>query len=140
MSDYYDSIYEHFKMYFNADDRDIDHWESGLGPEILVYHKNGQVIRFDDMDKTIYYVVEHPRDEYGDYAMNEEIYRNNFSMKLRRIMRSRGVNQKLLSESTGIKSPTLSRYMTGHNLPDLRNASRICRALDCSIEDLMDFD
>ena len=136
MSGYINEIYEHFKMGYGVDDYDVDHWEPGLRNEIIVYLKNGEVVCFDDNTKTFGYIHEHEFDERGDFLLDDDGYKEAFSRKLRRIMLSRMVTRKQLSEATGINVGTLSHYMNGRNLPDLRNARRICRALDCNFEEL----
>lgn len=136
MGGYINEIYEHFKLSYNVTDDDVDHWGPGLAHEIIVHLKNGEILCFDDNTKSFGYIYEHEFDGRGDYVLDDAAYKKAFSRKLRRIMLSRKINQRQLSDATGINIGTLSHYMNGRNLPDLRNARRICLALDCDMFEL----
>lgn len=136
MSSYYEEIYEQFKTACWIDDYAVDHWEPGLEHEIIVYMKNGKVLCFDNNTKSSGLIHEHETDEYGDFVLSDDEYREAFSRKLRRIMLSRNMTRKQLAEATGINAGTLSHYMTGRNLPDMRNTRRICHALNCDFFEL----
>lgn len=140
MEHHYMDVYERFKQYNRTEDYEVEHWEPRMLNEIIVYMKNGDVLRYDNVGKTIAYCRQYERDEFGDYMLDEKEYREAFASKLRRVMTVRRMNQRMLSDETGISATTLSHYMNGRNLPDLRNVMRICRALDCSVEELTEYD
>ena len=140
MEKHHDDIYENFKLYCGVSDEDVKRWVPSLRNEIIVYLRNGNRIRFDDDNKTFCYHTEYERDERGDYVLNDRDYKKAFSIKLRRLMISQRISQKELSEATGINAATLSHYMNGRNLPDLRNARRLAQALDCNIEELTELE
>ena len=136
MSGYINEIYEHFKQGYGVNDWDVEHWEPGLPNEIIVHMKDGQILCFDDTTKSFGYIYKHELDKYGDYDLDDNAYKEAFSRKLRRLMLSRRMGQRDLSEASGIHVTVLSRYMTGRNLPDFRNLRRMCIALNCSMEEL----
>lgn len=62
-----------------------------------------------------------------------------FSDKLKDLLDEWGMNQKELSEETGISESTISRCLRGECIPNIKTIVNICYALDCNPEDLMDF-
>lgn len=70
----------------------------------------------------------------------EEKWRIRFGLCLYDMLREKIVTQKELSSLTGITEQTLSRYIRGHITPSAYNLRKIARALDCSIEELTDYD
>ena len=61
---------------------------------------------------------------------------NNLYNKIRRM----GMNQQKLSELTGISENTISNYCVGKGLPNVHNLKKICRALKCSVYELVDME
>ena len=140
MDNYYESIYDRFKFYTRINDYEVDRWEPRLMNEIVVYLRNGDAILYDDINRTHRCLMEYERDEYGDYIMDNDAYKKAFSVKLRRLMTSRRMSQRMLSDATGIHIGALSHYMNGRNIPDMRNALKLSRALDCDVEELNNFE
>lgn len=52
-----------------------------------------------------------------------------FDEKLKKLMRELGINQKKLSDMTGIGRPSISQYLTGKNEPTKKRRKEIARAL-----------
>ena len=71
-------------------------------------------------------------DKLTDDEMLIEVQR-----KLRKIMAIKKVNQKRLSEETGISQSLISRYMNGKAVPSILNVMKIAKVLECSLDDLM---
>lgn len=61
-----------------------------------------------------------------------------FSTKLRDIVESRGISQAWLAEKTGTTEATISRYMNGVHKPNLAIVASIAKALNVSIDYIMD--
>lgn len=62
----------------------------------------------------------------------------NFSTKLRDIIDARGISQAWLAEKAGTTEATISRYLSGIHKPNLDVVARICKALNVSIDYIMD--
>ena len=132
--------YEKFKRYGRVTDADILSWRSVDGFEIVARMVDGSLMRFNSFDCTIGYLKEHEVDERGNYLMGDEEYRQEFAMKLKRLMHSARITQTMLSEYTGISQVSISKYLNGKTLPDCRNLTRIANALRCSITELTYFE
>ena len=48
------------------------------------------------------------------------------------------MSQQELADITGISKTTISRYVSGTQMPSLKNVINISKALDCNILDLID--
>ena len=92
---------------------------------------DGSHVEFDICDKTARYI---PND-YAD-SLDDEYYKNEFSYKLRYIMRCRCISREKLSEMTGISYGQISKYINGQTEPSIYKVMKIARALDCSLDDL----
>lgn len=97
--------------------------------ELILEMNDGSLLGFDYIEKKFRRV---PRSVDG---MTEENVKKEFSMKLRRIMRMRGVNQTMLSEMTGIPQPQISRYLSAQNVPSFLVLEKMCRVLKCSMDE-----
>ena len=135
-----EEVYEAFKNYYRITDDEVESWRSVTDREIVVYLTNGDIMRFNGMLNTFGYLKRHEVDERGNYTMSDADYKLAFSEKVRRLMNSIDVNQKWLSEETGISQVSISHYLTGKSLPDCRNLSRIANALRCSVSELTYFE
>ncbi len=62
----------------------------------------------------------------------------NFSTKLRDIIDARGISQAWVAEKAGTTEETISRYLSGIHKPNLDVVARICKALNVSIDYIMD--
>lgn len=62
-----------------------------------------------------------------------------FKVKLKDEMNFQDIKPKELSEKTGISVNTIRNYINGHNaLPNIYSAVKIARALNISVEELVD--
>lgn len=138
MIEAYKILYEQFKTEYDVEDFHVDWWEPTSNHGILVHMKNGDNIFYKNTSESPEINTSYELDQYGDYTMSDLEYKTAFSKKLQWYMLLREMSQKELSELTGINVSTLSHYMNGRRIPDLRATIRICRALDCSVEELTD--
>ena len=123
-------IFENAKFYFPfLVNHTIEYNKTGP-TEITIELDDGGFMLYDDVDRTI---LNLPRDRNH---MSEIECRREFGTRLRRLMFRKNVNQKELSEMTGISQMSISNYITGKSSPSFYNADRIARALDCSIDEL----
>ena len=101
------------------------------GPfELVVKLDDGHVISYYDMEQGIRRL---PSD---DSRLTEEECREEFGIRLYRLMCDKGVTQPELSEMTGITQSNISNYINGRKTPSFYTVDKIARALDCSIEEL----
>lgn len=134
--DKWDHIFEHFKMYYlTGDEKAVDWYPSGPF-EITVKLSDGSRVIYDDINKTMRML----RDFYKrPLERTESEWKQDFSRRLKRMIRLRSTTQLELAERTGIRPGTISLYVNGKCVPSLYSASKLADALDCSINDLMDF-
>lgn len=64
---------------------------------------------------------------------------DNFSKRLRKIRKSKGLTQKQLAEKIGIELPIISWYETGKHSPRIEYLEWLCKALEVSSKDLLGF-
>ena len=101
------------------------------GPfELVVKLDDGHVISYYDTEQGIRRL---PSD---DSRLTEEECREEFGIRLYRLMYNKGVTQPELSEMTGITQSNISNYINGRKTPSFYTVDKIARALNCSIEEL----
>lgn len=110
-------------------DRAVEYREKGPF-ELVVKLDDGHVISYYDNEQGIRRL---PSD---DSRLTEEECREEFGIRLYRLMYDKGVTQSELSEMTGITQSNISNYITGRKTPSFYTVDKIARALDCSIEEL----
>lgn len=119
-----------FDTYFSFLKNEVASFNAVSDTELLIKLKNGDVILYDDIDKTIRNL---PKDSNH---MSEEECLTEFGERLRKIMKRKRISQIELSELSGIRREMLSRYLNGINIPSFYNADRIAKAVGCSLDDL----
>lgn len=72
--------------------------------------------------------------------MTKTEWLDKFSKKLNSLMIEQGYSQKSLAEETGLDRRTIARYINGDHIPTVRAIINLVYALDCSIDELIDFD
>lgn len=60
--------------------------------------------------------------------------------KVKEAMDEKGINQKKLSELSGITEPSVSRYLKGERTPRIDIITSFARVLNLDINDLLDTD
>lgn len=122
-------LFESFKLYYPSLAKMTVEYRMN-GPDILIAKlSDGATIRFDDMEHTFQSIP------YSSDDMTEENCRYEFSIRLRRLMVYKGINQAELAERIGTTQATLSRYLTGKRTPNLYILDKIAKALNCSIDE-----
>lgn len=97
--------------------------------DVLFVFKDGRRIIFNS--DTNYF-----RDLYPeDHTLTDEQRKREFKMRLRTMMRRRGINQETLAELIGTTQTVISRYVTGESIPNFITLEKIAEALNCSTED-----
>ena len=111
----------------------IDWYSSNQG-EITIKVEGGKKYAFDFRHIDSPTLI--PSFEDSMEEMDEDIWRKNFSRRLRRRMEYIGVSQEWLSDKTGISQVTISKYLNGKSSPSGYSMERIARALGCTVGEL----
>ncbi|MBD1379247.1 helix-turn-helix transcriptional regulator [Metabacillus arenae] len=56
--------------------------------------------------------------------------------RLKEVIEERGIMQKFLVDKTGVTTNTMSGYVTGRQIPSVKNAYRIAKVLGVKVEDI----
>ena len=72
--------------------------------------------------------------------MSENEWLMFFSDSLLTIMERRRMSQRELAERSGVSDGTISKYINGIQIPKITALVNIALALDCSIDELAQFD
>lgn len=124
------TIYENLKHYFPYIAEDAVRSREISMFDLIIELIDGTEVIYDDLEKTIRVL---PRDCDN---MTEEECRKEFGLRLRKLMFRKDISQNELSRRTGITQPMLNKYITGKVTPGFYAVDRICRALECSVEEL----
>lgn len=71
--------------------------------------------------------------------MSELEWIQEFGEKLRNLLDECGMTQEELADETGLHKATISRCIRGKYMPSVKTLINIGHALDCDVEDLIDF-
>jgi DNA-binding Xre family transcriptional regulator len=71
--------------------------------------------------------------------MTKEEYLKRFGVILKAKMQDRGYSAPALARETGIHVNTIHHLTNGHFVPRLKNLLRLADALDCTVDDLVNF-
>lgn len=63
-----------------------------------------------------------------------------FSDSLYDLMKKRKISQRELAERTGLSDATISKYINGVQIPKITAAINLAIALDCTLDELANFD
>lgn len=122
-------MFEDFIEYFpSIGTHAIKYWESSTY-ELSVELDDGTIAIFDYTNKTIRWLS---KDDYT----TEQGCKYEFGRRLKRLMFIKGVTQTELADMTGISQSLLNGYITGRVSPTFPKVDKICRALDCSMDEL----
>lgn len=133
-------IFDEFKLYFPSIAKEsIKEWYLSDDGEITIEYEDGGLVIYDNVDHTMRYISpDHKNFRLED--LDENRWRSEFGQRLCRMMRYNGINQKELSELSGISEHTISSYTLGRSTPSAYTLSRLARAFECQIEDLIKFE
>lgn len=127
-------IYKNFEMNFPLIAKDIVEYRSVSKTELIIKSIDGDIFLYDDVYRSIRKLPKNSND------MSEKECKNEFGIRLFKIMSRQGITQAELSHMTGIQQPILSGYITGKNSPSFYKVDKIAKALGCSTDDLRYFD
>ncbi len=61
-----------------------------------------------------------------------------FAANTRRLLKSRGLTQQKLAQDIGAKPSTVSRWLSGHTIPDVVWAVKIAHELEASVDEMLE--
>lgn len=131
---YDDYVWDQFSCMFRRDAEKTVKWEELE----LDYYKatldDGSVIFYNATEHSIRWISK----EEAEFN-TEESWRREFSTRLVWLMDARSVDQKQLSQMTGISQSSISCYTRGAKVPSAYSCFVIARALNCSLDFLQRF-
>lgn len=126
-------LFHNFSMYYpNSAKKVVNYYVDNITGELVLVMKDGHRFVFDEMME--YNKVKHISKNIFD-ATDEDV-KNDFSIRLIKIMNMKNITQQQLSELANISQSTLSSYITKRSMPSIKNANRIAYVLGYTIEDL----
>lgn len=72
--------------------------------------------------------------------MSEQEWLNCFGDNLKILLKDAGMSQNELAEESGLSKGTISQYINKQKMPGAKALVNISYALDCTLDDLMDFE
>lgn len=92
--------------------------------------RDGSRVCYDQDDRSIRSLPSDPDN------MNEDQFRHEFGIRLRRMMERKKITQSELAERMGVAQCRISNYIHGKNTPSVFAVNKIAKALNCSIDEL----
>lgn len=132
---HYMSILDQFKMYHPYLADGIEDWSPRGEMGIRVIMTDGSEYDFHAMSNTVRNVKDRP--VHHDNSFNEEEWRVIFADRLTERMVTKGISQQALAEYTGLGKGSINNYVNGKATPSGYALTKIARALDCTVMDLM---
>ena len=113
----------------------VVHWNSSDVGEIVVELDDGRVIQYDQVVKTFRCASSLEELDAMRTPANEEEWKQEFSRRLYRKMRSKGYTQDDLSWDADISPASITKYVNGVAVPSTYNMVKIAKVLHLSVED-----
>lgn len=130
-------LLDNFKLYYPMiTDEAVEFYDSGTLRVVAVL-EDGSRYEYDELYSSIRRL--NKIDECGYEELDDELWKNQFSINLRRTSALRGISQEELSELTGISKVSICHYATGQKVPSAWNLRKIAKALQCRTDDLIGF-
>ena len=101
-----------------------------LGHELELWLDDGRAFIFDKYESTLRSIPPHSK------YITEEEFKLEFSYRLRKLLKMKGMSQRELSDRIGVGCTMLSNYMNGKHIPSFYIVDRIAKELNISVDDL----
>ena len=108
---------------------DIVEYKAVTPYDLVIEFKNGERRIYDTFSNTWSYV------KYESDDLTDEQELHEFQVNLKTLMRRKFVDQTELARRLGVSQGTISKYTTGHLIPDVLMLRKMARALGCSVND-----
>ena len=128
--DTYDAIYQNFKTYYPFLDSAVVSWSPNGPNSITAELSDGSILEYDDRLRAFRTVRE--------FDGTKESWKREFSSKLIKMMADKGCDQTYLSEICDISQQSISNYLHKKAIPNCYTASKLAKALGCTVSDLID--
>lgn len=129
--DVYDEIYMNFKTYYPFLDAEVNSWSPNGINSIIAELSDGTVIEYNDSLRSFRTVRK--------FDGTEESWKTEFASKLIKLMSDKGCDQTCLSEISNISQQSISNYLHKKAIPNCYTASKLAKALGCTVSELIDF-
>ena len=129
--DTYDTIYQNFKTYYPFLDYAVVSWSPNGSNSIIAELSDGSTLEYNDSLRAFRTVR-----EFDD---TEKSWKREFSSKLIKMMADKGCDQTYLSEISNISQQSISNYLNKKAIPNCYTASKLAKALGCTVSELIDF-
>ena len=129
--DTYDAIYQNFKTYYPFLDSEVRSWSPNGINSIIAELLDGTVIEYNDALRSFRTVRK--------FDGTEESWKREFASKLIKMMANKGCDQTYLSEISGVSQVSISNYLNKKAIPNCYTASKLAKALGCTVSELIDF-
>lgn len=113
----------------------VKSWAPSDSFEIVVELDDGSVVQYDQILKTFRCAANREELEAMRTPTNEEEWKQEFSWRLYRKMRSKGFGQDDLSWDADISPASITKYVNGASIPSAYNLVKIAKALHLSVDD-----
>ena len=125
-----DQIVYNFQTFFPTIYDDARRFVDVGYEQLVVETRDGGILIYDDFDRRT-----RKLDRRVGEAVDDDMYRKEFGLRLRTIMSRMGETQSTLSQATGISQGIISRYINGFSSPTYINAIKLAKALRCPVTD-----
>ena len=106
--------------------------------EMVFELSDGSKVRYDEYGNGIE-TIKHSY--YEDRTeLSEEEWKKEFTRKLKKKLKLKGVTQKELASAIEVSEVAISRYISGKRIPSMYTVIKIAKFFHCPIDDLTDFD
>lgn len=129
-------VYDEFKNIYPSKRREAIHYEPFGPSEILIFMLDGSKYVYNQQFRRLRCVQE-ARPVPKPELISDEERLIIFSKKLRKTMKKQHINQRELSELTGISRQAINRYLNCERFPDIRAIWKITDVLECEPNDLL---
>lgn len=125
----YESIIEHFKIYFpDTYPHMVEWWESGP-MSVFIRFDDGSVSEYNKYDDSLREI----RDTDIDTPSARSIGHN-----LQKLIQLSGMTQTEIASRIGVTNAMMSRYTHGTSIPSGDKLYRIARLIGCSVDEFFD--
>ena len=129
--DTYDAIYQNFKTYYPFLGSAVVSWSPNGPNSIIAELSDGSILEYNDRLHSFRTVRE--------FDGTKESWKREFSSKLIKMMADKGCDQIYLSEISDISQQSISNYLNKKAIPNCYTASKLAKALGCTVSELIDF-
>ena len=129
--DIHDAIYQNFKTYYPLLDSAVVSWSPNGPNSIIAELSDGSALEYNDRLRSFRTVRE--------FDGTKESWKREFSSKLIKMMADKGCDQIYLSEISDISQQSISNYLNKKAIPNCYTASKLAKALGCTVSELIDF-